>query len=286
MSTSSKPGRQFDALILGCGSAGTTAAKRLRADGHTVAVVEMDQPGGDCPLRACVPTKALLRSAEIYSLLKRAGSFGIEPGTIGFDWAKVMARKEDIVRQTGTTEAAEKLERQGIAMFQGEASFQDEHSLRVAGQILRGERILIATGSQPARPDIPGLDDVKPITSNEAVSLPKLPASMIIIGGGPVGCEFAHLFSAFGVKVTLVHKGETLLPREEPELSRVVEDALEEFGVILLAEAKVNHFHKAGALKQRVPRSGARCTTSLPKRSCSRPAGRRAPPGWTCRPPG
>ena len=114
MSTSRTTTRQFDALILGCGSAGTTAAKRLQADGHTVAVVEMDQPGGDCPLRACVPTKALLRSSQVYSLLKRAGAFGIESGTIGFDWAKVMARKEDIVRQTGGAGAAEKLERQGI----------------------------------------------------------------------------------------------------------------------------------------------------------------------------
>ena len=221
---SSKTDRLFDAIILGCGSAGTTAAKRLRADGHAVAVVEMDQPGGDCPLRACVPTKALLRSAQIYSLLKRAGDFGIQPGTIGFDWAKVMARKEDIVQQTGTAGAAERLERQGIAVFKGKASIQDEYSVSVAGQVLRGERILIATGSLPARLDIPGLDDVKPITSVEAVSLPKLPTSMIIIGGGPVGCEFAHLFSTFGVKVVLLHKGDTLLPREEPELSRVVED--------------------------------------------------------------
>src|ERR1700677_4116358 len=187
MATSSKAARHFDALILGCGSAGTTAAKRLRADGHTVAVVEMDQPGGDCPLRACVPTKALLRSAQVYSLLKRAGDFGIEPGTIDFDWAKVMARKEDIVRQTGAAGAADKLERQGIALFQEKASFEDEHSLRVAGQVLRGERILIAAGSQPSRPDTPGLEEVKPIPSFEAVSLPKLPASMIIIGGGPVG---------------------------------------------------------------------------------------------------
>ena len=115
--------RHFDALILGCGSAGTTAAKRLKADGHTVAVVEMDQPGGDCPLRACVPTKALLRSAEVYSLVKRASTFGIEPEAIGFDWAKVMARKEDIVRQTGVAGAAEKLEQQGIVLFQGKASF-------------------------------------------------------------------------------------------------------------------------------------------------------------------
>src|SRR5579862_9155118 len=121
MGTVSKADRRFDALILGCGSAGTTAAKRLRADGHTVAVVEMDQPGGDCPLRACVPTKALLRSAQVYSLLKRAGDFGIEPGIVNFDWAKVLARKEEIVRQTGVAEAAEKLERQGIALFHEEA---------------------------------------------------------------------------------------------------------------------------------------------------------------------
>jgi pyruvate/2-oxoglutarate dehydrogenase complex dihydrolipoamide dehydrogenase (E3) component len=250
METSSRGVRHFDALILGCGSAGTTAAKRLRVDGHTVAVVEMDQPGGDCPLRACVPTKALLRSAQVYALLKRAGDFGIEPGIVDFDWSKVMARKEDIVRQTGVAGAAENLERQGIALFQEKASFEDEHSLRVAGQVLRGERILIATGSQPARPDIPGLDVAKPITSVEALSLPKLPASLIIIGGGPVGCEFAQLFSTFGVKVMLLHKGETLLPREEPELSRVVEDALEENGVTLLADANVTHLGKAGTLKK------------------------------------
>jgi len=250
MGTSSKTARHFDALILGCGSAGTTAAKRLRADGRTVAVVEMDQPGGDCPLRACVPTKALLRSAQVYALLKRAGDFGIEPGTVAFNWAKVMARKEEIIRQTGVAEAAGKFERQGISVFQDRAWFEDAHSLNVAGQVLRGERILIATGSQPARPDIPGLDEVQPITSVEALNLPKLPASLLIIGGGPVGCEFAQLFSTFGVKVTLLHKGQTLLPREEPELSRLVEDALEENGVTLVADAQVTHFGKQGTRKQ------------------------------------
>ncbi len=250
MGVFSRADRSFDVLILGCGSAGTTAAKRLRTDGRSVAVVEMDQPGGDCPLRACVPTKALLRSAGVYALLKRAGAFGIEAGTIGFDWARVMARKEEIIRQTGAGEAAGKLQGQGIALFQGQASFQDDHSLRVAGQVLRGERILIAVGSLPAWPDIPGLDEVKPITSVEAVSMPQLPASMIIIGGGPVGCEFAHLFSTFGVKVMLLHKGDALLPREEPELSRVVAEALQENGVTLLAGAEVNQFRKEGTLKQ------------------------------------
>src|ERR1700759_5579006 len=104
MSTSSRSARRFDALILGCGSAGTTAAKRLRAAGRSVAVVERDQPGGDCPLRACVPTKALLRSAQVFALLKRAGEFGLAATGVTFDWAQVVARKERIVQATGTAD--------------------------------------------------------------------------------------------------------------------------------------------------------------------------------------
>src|SRR3954453_9045154 len=119
--------RHFDALVIGCGSAGTTAAQGLRAAGRSVAVVESDRPGGDCPHRACVPTKALLRSAQVYALLKRAGEFGLLPGDIAFDWARIMARKEEVIRQTGTEQAAEEFERQGIALFGGEASFEDEH---------------------------------------------------------------------------------------------------------------------------------------------------------------
>ena len=160
-----------------------------------------------------------------------------------------MARKEDIVRQTGAAGAAEKLERQGIAVFPGQASFQGEHSVSVAGQVLRGERILIATGSQPARADIPGLDEVKPITSLEAVSLPKLPTNMIIIGGGPVGCEFLAC-SRRSASRWCSCTGRRCCRARSPELSRVVQDALEANGVTLVAQAKVNHFHMEGALKK------------------------------------
>src|SRR5439155_26215122 len=118
--------QHFDALVIGCGSAGTTAAKRLRAAGRTVAVIERDQVGGDCPHRACVPTKALLRSAHVYALLRRAGAFGLRADAVGFDWAGVLARKEDIIRKTGTAGAAEEYQRQGITLLRGEASFEDE----------------------------------------------------------------------------------------------------------------------------------------------------------------
>src|SRR5947209_1009902 len=163
--------RHFDALIIGCGSAGTTAAKRLRAAGRSVAVVESDQLGGDCPHRACVPTKALLRSAVVYALLKRAGEFGLQSGAAGFDWARVLARKEDVIRRTGAG-SAEAYERRGIVLFRGEAAFEDERHVRVGDTVLSGERILIATGSRPALPGFPGLDEAGPITSEEAVSLP------------------------------------------------------------------------------------------------------------------
>jgi pyruvate/2-oxoglutarate dehydrogenase complex dihydrolipoamide dehydrogenase (E3) component len=250
MSSSPDSDQHFDALVLGCGSAGTTAAKRLRAAGHTVAVVEKDKLGGDCPHRACVPTKALLRSARVYSLLRRAGEFGLRVEAVGFDWARVMARKEDIVRRTGADEAAAAYERQGVALFRGEASFEDASHVRVGGRVLRGERVLIATGSRPALPDIPGLEEVKPMTSVEAVSLPALPARLVILGGGPVGCEFAQLFSTFGVKVVLLHRGEELLPREEAELGRVVREALEENGVTVLTGSEAEQLRREGTTKK------------------------------------
>src|SRR5438045_3303483 len=127
--SASRTDRHFDALVIGCGSAGTTAAKRLRAAGRSVAVVESDRPGGDCPHRACVPTKALLRSAQVYALLKRAGEFGLRPAAAGFDWDRVLARKEDIVRQTGAG-STEGYERRGIVLFRGEAAFEDERHVR------------------------------------------------------------------------------------------------------------------------------------------------------------
>src|SRR5437879_12099818 len=103
-----KTDRRFDLVVIGSGSAGGSAASRARAGGHSVAIIEKDKVGGDCPNYACVPTKALLRSAKVYSLLRRSGEFGLRPGTIDFDWARVMARKEEIVRQTGTATAQER----------------------------------------------------------------------------------------------------------------------------------------------------------------------------------
>src|SRR5438093_12476801 len=115
--------RRFDLVVIGGGSAGGSAARRARAGGHSVVVVEKDKVGGDCPNYACVPTKALLRSARIFSLLKRAREFGLRPGTVDFDWAQVMARKDRIVRQTGAATAEQRYRKEGITLFKGAAAF-------------------------------------------------------------------------------------------------------------------------------------------------------------------
>jgi len=231
--------QQFDLIVIGSGAAGEGAIDEAHRSGHSIAIVEKDKVGGDCPNYACVPTKALLRSAKIYSLLKRADEFGLSPGTIEFDWLRVMARKEQVIRRTDAAGTRRRYRQAGMAFFKGAAAFEDEHHIRVDEQVLYGDKIMIATGSRPAWPALAGMNEAQPITSVEAISLPKLPTSLIILGGGPVGCEFAQLFSTFDVRVTLLQKAKTILPHEEPELGQIVQQALEANGVTLFTQVKV-----------------------------------------------
>ena len=231
--------QQFDLIVIGSGAAGEGAIDQAHRFRRSIAIVEKDKVGGDCPNYACVPTKALLRSAKIYSLLKRAEAFGLSPGAIEFDWSRVMARKEQIVGSTGETATEKRYRQAGITLFKGTAAFEDEHQIRVDGQAIYGDKIMIATGSRPERPALPGLNEAHPITSVEAISLPRLPTSLIILGGGPVGCEFAQLFSTFDVRVTLLQKAPTLLPREEPELSHIIQQALEANGVTVVTQVEI-----------------------------------------------
>jgi pyruvate/2-oxoglutarate dehydrogenase complex dihydrolipoamide dehydrogenase (E3) component len=122
-----------------------------------------------------VPTKALLRAAKVYALLQRADEFGLRPGAVNFEWTKVVARKDWILGQSGAATAEQRCDQQGIALFKGVASFEDPRRIRVGGQVLRGDRMMIAPGSKPAMPRIEGIDEAKPTTNVEAVSLQQLP---------------------------------------------------------------------------------------------------------------
>lgn len=268
--------QHFDLVVIGSGSAGDSAAWIARSYGQTVAVIEKDKVGGDCPNYACVPTKALLRSAKVYSLMKRAESFGLHAEAISFDWEKIVAREEWIIRHTGSAQAEKTYQKNGIALFRGTASFEDAHHVRVNGQVLSAGKVMIATGSKPGVPQIEGVDSVQPITHRQAISLKGLPESMMIIGGGPVGCEFAQLFSTFGVKVTLLQRRKTLLPRNDEELSAIVRQALEDNGVTVATGVSVQGLAQERGRKVAVTTMGggsSRC--SRPRRSCLLLAGSR-----------
>ena len=214
-----------DIAIIGAGPGGYVAALRAAQLGAEVVCIEKQWIGGVCLNCGCIPTKALLRSAEVFTLAKRASEFGVMTGEPQFDWATAQARK-DIVVQQMVRGVGMLLQRAGVQMVIGEATFVRPDTLSVRLQdgtdTVVADHIVIATGSRVLQVPIPGLDGLGVIDSKAALSLESLPESICIIGGGAIGLEFASLFNALGVQVTLVE----MLPRLAPLMDAAIGDGL------------------------------------------------------------
>lgn len=230
----------YDVLVIGSGSAGMAAATRLGAAKKHVAIIERDQYlGGECPNYACIPTKALLRSAEYYRCLVHAEKFGLPSVDPSFDYALVKAHKDDVVRQTGGRNTTrESLKKDGIDLIRGEAKFIDPHTVEVGGKKVSANYFIIATGSRVKIPTISGIEKIPYLTSRTAQDINVLPDSILIVGAGPVGLEFAQIFVSFGVDVTVVGHNSKILAREDQEVAAVVKESLEDQGVTFVANFK------------------------------------------------
>ena len=223
--------RTCDLLVIGAGPGGYTAALRgARLGLRTVLVEKDDRPGGTCTLRGCIPTKALLQAARVWELCRGgARTFGVTPGEAAFDWPAVRRRQEAVVRKSSLG-VAKLLQDAGVTVVQGHGRLDGPGRVTVAGAegtaAWRAERIVLAAGSRPA--SLPGMtpDGERIWTSDHLLAADALPASLVILGGGAVGVEFADILSAFGVAVTLVEMLPRLLPLEEPECAEVVTAAL------------------------------------------------------------
>lgn len=228
--------KHFDLIVIGSGSAGSTAAHVARRSDAAVGVVEKDRLGGECPHYACVPTKAMLRSAKIYSYLKRADEFGLRAEGIGFDWEQVAARRDWIINEiTGEERRYEReFSQAGIDLIRGTARFTSEHTIDVDGQRFTAKRFVIATGSSPAVPTVPGLREGGYLTNLDASRLRRLPKSIAILGGGPVGVEFAQIYATFDVRTTLIQRRAQLVSREDPEIAALLLRFLQEAGASVL----------------------------------------------------
>lgn len=245
---------EVDVAVLGGGPGGYTAAVRAAQAGKSVAIIEKDKLGGTCLHRGCIPSKSLLRSAEVYATVRNAASYGIvlpESAEASVDWAAVMGRKDEVVSQLHKgVEALMKQNR--ITVFRGGGrlmgpSIFSPRAGAIAVELADGEseaivprHLIIATGSRPRRLDGLSYDGLRVVTSDEALSWPSLPQRVVIVGGGVIGVEWASLLADFGGEVTLVETADRLLPGEDKDISTELARQLERRGVRLLLGAKLD----------------------------------------------
>lgn len=229
-----------DLIVIGAGMAGLNAVGRAAEDGRRIAVIERSMIGGTCPTRGCIPTKAMVRSAEIAHEARRAGEFGVRVGEVSVDFAAVMERVRRIIRQgsDGSRRWVESLP--GVEIVEGDATFADHRTVTVAGRELSAPRIVVAAGAAPSVPPIPGLDRVPYWTSDDLLGASELPRRLIVIGAGPIALELGQAMRRFGSEVTLVDVAPALLPHSEPDLVDLLRGFLDDEGVEILTGVTID----------------------------------------------
>ena len=241
----------YDLIIIGSGAGGSVAAHIANRAGLSVALIEADRIGGECPNIGCVPTKAILQAAEVYEAAKNGARFGIRGTTVGYNYPSIKAWKDLAVKRTGTYLGEEMYTSEGISVINGLAHFIDAHTISVGVARFSAKKFLIATGSTLSIPPIPGLKTAGYITYKEAINLTRPPKSLAIIGGGAIGCEFATALAIFGTKIYMIDSAKNLLNKEEPEASALIEDRfIEDYSMSLHLESVVDKVVKKGPKKQ------------------------------------
>ena len=230
----------YDLVIVGGGAAGSEAAFSVADGGRTsILLVESHHFGGTCTNHGCVPTKALVKAARIAQTMRSARDFGFEGVEPRFDWEKVIGRAYQ-VRDHMLRHGMTPFEEAGVEVrFPGEAKLVGERRLTVDGTPVEAGAVLLATGLEPLIPPIPGLAETGYLDNETVLDLKALPARMAILGAGPIGCEFAQVFSRFGVQVTVVEAAPRLAPPEEPESSAALAEAFAEEGIGVRTGARV-----------------------------------------------
>ncbi|MEO8511444.1 MAG: mercury(II) reductase [Chloroflexota bacterium] len=235
----------FDLLILGSGSTAFAAAIRAADLGARVAMVERRTLGGTCVNRGCLPSKNLIEAARIVHEAAHPRYAGLTPAEVGVDFTALVEQKDAVVREYRAKKYASVADGlTDVELLEGDATFLDAHTVQIGDRQASGDRILIATGSHPTVPPIPGLDEVSFLTSDlldadEASRLTELPESLVVLGGGYVAVELAQMFARLGSRVTVVTRS-GLLSRYEPELGRILTEVFEAEGIEIIRDASVH----------------------------------------------
>jgi len=252
---------QSDLIVIGGGTGGYMAAIRASQLGAKVILVEKEVLGGTCLNWGCIPTKALLRGAELVSLVAKSQEYGVNVGEVTVDFTRMMARKQQIV-QTHVTGLQGLMRSNGVEVIKGVATLASPAQIQVdtgtgEKQTLEASRIILAPGSVAATIPIPGSDSSAVITSKEALQLTEIPQSMVIIGGGAIGVEFSTIFAGLGATVTVVEMLPQIIPTEDHELALFLQDSLQKKGIEVLTGTTVSAIEdEAGGEKSVTVKTG------------------------------
>src|SRR6202795_2268795 len=246
----------FDVVVIGGGPGGYVAALRAAQLGARTAVVERDRVGGTCLVRGCIPTKALLPSAELYTLAKAGAPFGVVADKIGVDWSAALGRKTEVVDKL-VKGVEGLLKAGGVTLVRGTASLAGKGAIDVSGERIQAKDIVIATGSAAGRIPLKGADLT--IDSDQILELKEIPRRLAVIGGGVVGMEFAAMFAALGTKVTVLEMLPQILPMVDADLVNLYTKHLAGIGGAIHTNSKVAEVVKAkgqGGLQVRFSEGG------------------------------
>jgi dihydrolipoamide dehydrogenase len=240
-------GERFDVVVIGAGPAGETVASRVGSGGLTAALVERELVGGECAYWACMPSKTLLRAAEIGPEASRVAGTSRPDQT----WADVAAYRDYMVRDLDDSDEVENYEKDGVRVFRGAGAIAGPGRVRVDGSDdeIEAERIVIATGSEPVIPPLDGLEQAGYWTNRDVTGMREVPGSACVLGGGPVGIELAQLLRRFGADVHVVEAAERLLSREDERVSQLLLDALRDDGIEVHLSAEATAVTDDGAVR-------------------------------------
>ncbi|MBS1668388.1 MAG: NAD(P)/FAD-dependent oxidoreductase [Bacteroidetes bacterium] len=237
------PEEKYDLIVIGCGSGGLSVGLFMGLAGFKVLMVSKSEHsiGGDCLNDGCVPSKSFIHVAKIAHQAKEAANFGLElSGNIDIQKAiGYVYQRQELIREH---ENADWLKKQGVDLALGEAHFTNKNEIEVSGKKYQGKKIVIATGSKPKKLLVPGVEKIRYYDNESIFHLNELPKNLLVIGGGPIGIEIAQALSRLGSKVTIVQKGDRILPNDEKETSSVLLLQLQKEGIELYFNASVDHF--------------------------------------------
>jgi pyruvate/2-oxoglutarate dehydrogenase complex dihydrolipoamide dehydrogenase (E3) component len=228
-----------DLCIIGAGSAGLSLAAMAAALNVPVVLVERDKMGGDCLNFGCVPSKALLAAGKAAHAMQNSTLFGLECGDVTIHFDQVQSHVQDIIRTIEPTDSIARYEAMGVKVVTAEGRFTDDRTLQAGDYTIRARRFVIATGSRPFIPPLPGLNEVRYLTNETVFQLTTCPDHLLIIGGGPIGLEMAQAHHRLGAKVSLIEKGE-ILAREDREAAAIIRQQLQSKGIAFYENADIH----------------------------------------------